>query len=238
MHSYAVPTVLAIAMMASVGARAADPQAFPVRPIRLVVPFAPGGSVDISSRILAAPLSQILGQQIVVDNRAGGNASIGAGRIQGKPVALEARPIKASVTAAKLVLPQATLARATVEASGTLADHRATLAASGDGFDANASLQGGMTDKAWNGTVQNFANRGTYAVSMRAPARVSVARDRYMVSDLHVAFADGQFDVTSFLLEEGRITTQGSFTRVPMGSIAKLAGSPLPFASCAASAAP
>jgi tripartite-type tricarboxylate transporter receptor subunit TctC len=65
-----------IAILPGSIAQAAD---FPVRPVRLVVPFAPGGSVDISSRILAVPLSQILGQQIVVDNRAGGGGAIGAG---------------------------------------------------------------------------------------------------------------------------------------------------------------
>ena len=168
------------------------------------------------------------------------NASIAAGRVDGKVIALEARPIKANVAATKLVLPQATLANAKVEASGTLADHRATLAATGEGFDATASLQGGLAEfrrpngaveTAWSGSVQTFANRGVYALALRSPARVSVARDRYMVSDLHVAVADGQVDVASFLLDEGRITTQGAFTGVPVSSVAKLAGSPLPFAS-------
>lgn len=51
---------------------------FPTRPIRLIVPWAAGGSVDISTRILAVPLSELLGQQIVVDNRAGAGGSLGA----------------------------------------------------------------------------------------------------------------------------------------------------------------
>ena len=64
----------AILSCMATSAQAAD---FPTRPIRLIVPFAAGGSVDISSRILAVPLTQILGQQIVVDNRAGAGAAIG-----------------------------------------------------------------------------------------------------------------------------------------------------------------
>jgi translocation and assembly module TamB len=168
------------------------------------------------------------------------DASIGAGRIGGRAIPLEARPIKASVAATGLAVPQATLARATIDASGTLADHRATLAAAGDGFDATASVQGGVTDArrpdgsvdtAWNGTVQTLENRGLYPFALRSPARVGVARDRYSASDVHVTVADGHVDVADFLLEEGRITTHGSFTGVPAGSVAKLAGSPLPFAS-------
>ncbi len=53
-------------------------QAYPARPIRFIVPFPPGGSTDIYSRILGPRLAEALKQQVVIDNRAGPGGSLGA----------------------------------------------------------------------------------------------------------------------------------------------------------------
>ncbi|MBN9321919.1 MAG: tripartite tricarboxylate transporter substrate binding protein, partial [Delftia acidovorans] len=58
------------ALAAASAASAVQARAFPAKPLTLVVPFAPGGNVDIVARTLGIPLSRHAGQSVIVDNRA------------------------------------------------------------------------------------------------------------------------------------------------------------------------
>jgi len=68
--------VAAVLALASIGA--AHAQVYPNRPLRAIVPIAPGGGTDTTGRLVLTRLGEVLGQQIVVDNRAGGGGTIGA----------------------------------------------------------------------------------------------------------------------------------------------------------------
>src|SRR5436190_12152153 len=60
--------------------RVARAQAYPTRPVRVIVPFAPGGQTDVVARLIAQKLSDRLGQQFYIENAAGAGGNIGAGR--------------------------------------------------------------------------------------------------------------------------------------------------------------
>lgn len=72
---------------ALLGAAAASAQAegFPDKPLRMVVPFPPGGTTDLLGRMLASKLSQSFGQQVVVDNRGGAGGTLGADAVAKAP---------------------------------------------------------------------------------------------------------------------------------------------------------
>lgn len=73
----AIPIAAAVTL-AGLWTGAAVAQSYPSRPIRFIIPFPPGGSTDTYGRILGAKLSEQLGQQIVIDNRAGAGGGLGA----------------------------------------------------------------------------------------------------------------------------------------------------------------
>ena len=66
-----------VCLLAASAAPASAQQTYPVRPIRFIIPFPPGGSTDPVGRYVAGKLTDRLGQQVIVDNRPGGNTVIG-----------------------------------------------------------------------------------------------------------------------------------------------------------------
>lgn len=73
---YAFAFVAAAAILAAVPAELVAAETFPLKPITLIVPGAPGGTTDFTARLIADPLSRALGQPVIVDNKAGGNGNI------------------------------------------------------------------------------------------------------------------------------------------------------------------
>jgi tripartite-type tricarboxylate transporter receptor subunit TctC len=65
------------ALACALAAHGAFAQSYPVKPIRLIVPYAPGGSTDVVLRLLAPRMTETLGQQVIIDNRPGAASTIG-----------------------------------------------------------------------------------------------------------------------------------------------------------------
>ena len=70
-----------ILAMLALGAPAAAQDSFPSRPIKFVVPLAAGGGIDFTARVTAQKLSDVIGQQVVVENQGGGGGSIGVNQV-------------------------------------------------------------------------------------------------------------------------------------------------------------
>ncbi|MGZ8211488.1 MAG: tripartite tricarboxylate transporter substrate binding protein [Burkholderiales bacterium] len=73
-HVIAATCVAALASLLAAGASA---QTYPAKPVRIIIPYAPGGSTDVIFRLLAPRLGEILGQQVIIDNRPGAASTIG-----------------------------------------------------------------------------------------------------------------------------------------------------------------
>jgi tripartite-type tricarboxylate transporter receptor subunit TctC len=66
-----------LALLLALGCSAAQAQSYPVRPVKIVVAFSPGGGTDIVARVLGQKLTEMWGQQVIVENRAGASGTIG-----------------------------------------------------------------------------------------------------------------------------------------------------------------
>lgn len=91
-----VCTLLSVGLVTTANAAATTP--YPTKPIRYIVPFAPGGPTDLMSRAIAEKVAEAWGQQVVVDNRAGAGGAI-AGELLAKAaqVTFQYRGLLASI---------------------------------------------------------------------------------------------------------------------------------------------
>ena len=167
-------------------------------------------------------------------------ASVAAGRGPAGPIALDQRPLSAKLNATGLGAAGQDFGKLSASIIGTLAQHKFALAAVRDEFDFETSGSGRMvppkrpgdlSDLAWQASVETFSNRGAYAFKLDAPATLAVARGRLQVGAARFIVADGRAEIAKLDIDEGRVSTQGSFTGIPVTALARIAGRPLPFPS-------
>ncbi len=153
---------------------------------------------------------------------------------------LAAREMQIDVAATKFVMPAGAFGTLRASVAGTLAQHAVTLAMKSEDLDLSASARGGldlarksadMAAATWNGTLDMLENRGVFAVQLKAPATVQLARARVRIGATRLAVADGNMHLAEFAWDDGRITTSGSYAGVPLASVARFTGTPLPFRS-------
>ena len=77
MKHKAIVAAIAVPLLLAVPA-AAQAQKYPVKPIRMIVGYAPGGGSDIMGRLMAQQITEALGQQVIVENRAGAAQNVAA----------------------------------------------------------------------------------------------------------------------------------------------------------------
>ncbi len=156
------------------------------------------------------------------------------------PATEDARRITAEMTATGIVAPTGNYSRANASVAGTLAQHRVAIAIAGEDIDVEAAAHGAVRESTpgagtagwtWSGTVDALQNRGEWALRLAAPATLEIARDRVHVGAARVEVADGSVDLAALSWDDGRVTTKGAFTGVPVATLAKLSGYRLPFVS-------
>jgi tripartite-type tricarboxylate transporter receptor subunit TctC len=78
-------SLVALLLLAALGGENACAESYPSRPVRIVVPFAAGGALDVLARLIGGKLSDAMGQPVIVENRAGAGGNLGADAVAKSP---------------------------------------------------------------------------------------------------------------------------------------------------------
>ena len=96
---------------------------------------------------------------------------------------------------------------------------------------ANPAMPGARTRGRGPDAVDSLENRGAWTLRLAAPAAFEVARGHVHIGATRIAVADGNVDLATLAWDDGRITTRGAFTGVPVASLVLMAGVKFPFTS-------
>ncbi|HUP98499.1 MAG TPA: tripartite tricarboxylate transporter substrate binding protein [Usitatibacter sp.] len=91
------------ALALAVACTSAAAQAYPTRPVKIIVPFAPGGNLDVTARLVAESMARTLGQPFVIENRAGAGGALGSEAVAKSPP--DGYTLVAGTTATTIVSP-------------------------------------------------------------------------------------------------------------------------------------
>ena len=161
-----------------------------------------------------------------------GQASLAA-----SSAALAGRALAFDVEATGLALAGRTIDALHAGATGSLARHHATLALRAGDIDATLALDGSLANAehpsqaSWSGTLVTLRNAGSIPLRLDGSASLALRRGYVHVENARIDVADGHVNLGEFTWNDGRITTRGAFTGVPMTTVARLAGRTLPVAS-------
>lgn len=213
-HFIALPTLLATPALA---------QAWPARPVRLIVPFGPGGPTDVVARILANGLSPALGQPVVIENRGGAGGNIG--------VALAARTAPDGYTL--LVTSTGFVVNPSLSRNPGYDPIRdfapiSELAASPDVFLAGAaspirSLEDLVARARATPGGMHFANPGTGSTPHLAGERLAIERGIGFVQVTHSSAALCVQALLAGTVEIGATALASSHSQIKAGSLRALA---------------
>jgi len=158
----------------------------------------------------------------------------------GTPSTFAERHFGIEFVATDVVAPTGSFPRARASVEGTLGRHTATLVFTGEDLDVAATARGGL-DPAhtnggiagwrWMGTLDTLENRGAWPLRIVAPVALDVERDRIKIGSARLAMADGKVEIAELSWNDGRVSTRGSYSGVPVATLARLAGVRLPLAS-------
>jgi translocation and assembly module TamB len=150
---------------------------------------------------------------------------------------LDNRALAFDVEATGLALAARTIDTLHASATGSLARHHATLALGATDIATTLALDGSLrnadrpADATWSGTLASLDNRGAVPLHLDGTAALTLRSNYVRIESARIGVADGRADIGEFIWNDGRITTRGSFTGIPVTSAARLAGQKLPLDS-------